>query len=59
MEGIREVVWCDHLKGDTVPLVGGRSVLWCHFTRSFWVVPEEGKLKMVCNECWDRSATIV
>jgi hypothetical protein len=58
MEGIQEVVWCDHLKGQSIPLVGGRSVLLCHFRRSFYAVVEEKKLKLVCQECWSMSGVV-
>jgi hypothetical protein len=59
MEGVQEVVWCDHLAGQTIPLVGGRSVLLCHFRRSFYAVVEERKLKMLCEPCFHLATTVL
>jgi hypothetical protein len=54
-EKLTEIVWCDHLRVTTQPLVMSKVPhVFLHGDKSYLVI-EMGKVKLVCPECFYES----
>jgi len=56
VENLKEIVWCDHLVVYPRPIVmSGVPHVFVSGPQGLYLAVEEGKVKLICNECWIRS----
>lgn len=57
VDKLREIVWCLHLKITPRPIARSEVPhIFIHDQKCYMAV-EEGKVKLVCQECWKLAAT--
>lgn len=59
VDKITEAVWCEHVKAEGVHLpVTQRALRLSPKQESIYIVPEEGKIKVMCNDCFVRAVQV-
>ena len=54
-EKLTELVWCNHLRVIPSPLVSASSAHCYIPPQKTYLVVENGKVKLICPECWRES----